>query len=117
MKKDSAGAGDTLTVRVHRGCRLKDKCPVYQVNNGGVFERVIRPGDTVRLDQDSSRIHRVTNVTTDYGPHLGRFSMGGESKLLAAAMLVLDNNSVIYVSSIVEKICPVCQETVTDFNY
>lgn len=116
MKTETSGATDTLRVTTTRVCDAQEQCPVYQVNHGAIHHRVIRDGDWVRLGQSPDRVHRVEAVTTDYGPHLGRFSIKGSPRMLAAVMLVLDNKSVIYVDADVEKICPSCKGRVISFN-
>jgi len=116
VKKENTAASDTLRIKTTRTCPLGKRCPVYLVNAGMTPGRVIRAGDTIRLDKDPNHIHRVVSVTTDYGPHLGRFMIGGKSEQLAAAMLILDNKSVIYVRSNVEKICASCREVVVTFD-
>lgn len=108
------GVTDRLTVTVTSHCELKERCPADQVRRGLVHERVIKGGDTVLID---GQRHTVRTVTTDYGPHLGRFSIRGEARQLAAAMLVLDHGATRYVDDTVEKICPSCAQLVVDFRF
>jgi hypothetical protein len=114
--KLNAGVSDKLTVTIERRCPLEGHCPAHRAVNGDVSHRVIKPGDTVRLQRDDTQVHEVLNVTTDYGPHLGRYSIRGKPRKLAAAMLVLDNRATRYVDADVQKICPQCRALVVDFG-
>lgn len=116
MKSEVSGVQDKLTVKVQRICKLEDQCPAVLCRKGAVYERVIRAGDTVRFAQDDTQVYTVDAVTTDYGPHLGRFSIRGESRRLAAAMLLLTNGATKYVDDTVEKICPHCNSPIVNFN-
>ena len=111
-----SGVQENLTVQVHRACKLEDQCPSVLCRKGAVHERVLRAGDTVRFHKSDDEIYTVDAVTTDFGPHLGRFTIRGESRRLAAAMLLLDNGATKYIDETVEKICPHCKSTVVTFG-
>lgn len=114
-----AGVGETFSIKIVRDstCPDGDQCLAAQLKRGLAAHRVIRSGDLVSC---ADHEYTVKEVTTDYGPHLGRFSIRGTPRRLAAALLVLEDAegtmTTKYVDHEVAKLCPSCKCEVIRFD-
>lgn len=106
---------------ISSACNKKKQCPVKLLAAGDLSQKCIRAGDTVRLKQERET-RTVREVTTDYGPTLGDFQIpdahkGGRRLNRAAAILILNDNTVRYVDENIEKVCPECGTLVQEFHH
>lgn len=82
-----------------------EECQKDKLNRGDHSQRCIRSGDKIRL-KSTEEVHTVTEVTSDYGPHLP-----------SGVILVLKNKGVRYLTADVVKVCKHCHVNVMEFEH